>query len=144
MSDLFMLLGMQQNLSTAYHPQTDEQTEHVNQEIKQYLRIFINHRQSDWSEWLSLAEFSYNDKVHMSTGHLPFYLNSGQHPWKGIEPRALDKSQSASEFVTKMTNIRKEAKASLIASAETMKRFYDKHTRPARNYKTGDLVYLEG
>src|SRR3978361_630796 len=99
MTDLFKLTGMQQNLSTVYHPQTDGQTEHVNQEIEQYLRIFINHQQTNWSEWLALAEFSYNDKVHMSTGYSPFYLNSGQHPWKGIEPRTPVKSQSASEFV---------------------------------------------
>ena len=55
----------------AYHPQTDGQTEHINQEIEQYLHIFINHHQNDWAEWLPLVEFSYNNKVQMSTGHTP-------------------------------------------------------------------------
>ena len=86
MKDLCMLLGIERNPSTAYHPQTDGQTERVNQEVEQYLRIFINERQSDWAEWLPMAQFAYNDKVHSSTGQSPFFLNYGQHPYKGTEP----------------------------------------------------------
>jgi transposase InsO family protein len=84
---LYKLLGITGNPSTAYHPQTDGQTERVNQEIEQYLRIFINHRQNDWSKWLPLAEFAYNDNIHSSTGYSPFYLNLGFHSWKGAEVR---------------------------------------------------------
>jgi len=61
--DLCKLLGIKQNISTAYHPQTDGQTERVNQDLEQFLRIFVNHRQDDWAEWLAIAEFSYNDKT---------------------------------------------------------------------------------
>jgi hypothetical protein len=75
MKDLNELVGIESNLLTAYHPQTDGQTEHMNQEIEQYLWLFINHRQSDWVEWLSCMEFSYNDKVQSSTGFSPFYIN---------------------------------------------------------------------
>ena len=99
MKSLYKLLGITGNPSTAYHPQTDGQTERMNQEIKQYLRIFVNHRQDDWSEWLSLAEFSYNDKIHSSTSYSPFYLNSGFHPWKGAEVRKEVNNQSAEVFV---------------------------------------------
>ena len=77
MRDLTRLLGIRPNLSTAYHPQTDSQTERINQEIEQYLRLFVNYHQTDRSEWLSLAEFSYNDKLHTSTGYSPFFLNYG-------------------------------------------------------------------
>ena len=63
MKDLHRLMGVTANISTVYHPQTDGQTERVNQEIEQYLRIFINHRQSDWADWLACAEFSYNNKI---------------------------------------------------------------------------------
>src|SRR6202048_2221341 len=82
MKELYQLLGIEGNLSTAYHPQTDGQTERVNQEIEQYLRIFVNHHQDDWAEWVPLAEFSYNDKQNSSTGCSPFFLEYGQHPWK--------------------------------------------------------------
>ena len=45
----------------AYHPQTDGQTERVNQEVEQFLCLFMNHRQDDWYDWLAIAEFAYND-----------------------------------------------------------------------------------
>jgi len=52
---------------TAYHPQTDGQTERINQELEQYLRVFIDHRQEQWPDWLSMAEFAYNNKIHSTT-----------------------------------------------------------------------------
>ena len=55
MTGLINLLGIKMNASTAYHPQTDGQTERVNQEIEQYLRLFCNWQQDDWSDWLSLV-----------------------------------------------------------------------------------------
>jgi len=64
----------------AYHPQTDSQTEWVNQELKQYLRLYCNYRQNDWAEWLSIAEFSYNNQIHSSMGWSPFLVNLGHHP----------------------------------------------------------------
>jgi transposase InsO family protein len=108
MKDLNKLLGITTNLSTAYHPQTDGQTERINQEIEQYLRVFVNYRQTDWFEWLSCAEFSYNDKIQSSTGFSPFYVNSGRHPYKGTNPRWEAKSQSATEFVEGLKKIREE------------------------------------
>jgi len=61
MKELCSRLGVERNPSTAYHPQTDGQTERVNQELKKYLRLYCNYRQNDWAEWLSIAEFSYNN-----------------------------------------------------------------------------------
>jgi hypothetical protein len=66
MKDLHRLTGFTINLTTAYHPQTDGQTERINQEVEQYLQLFINHQQTDCAEWLSLAEFSDNDKAQSS------------------------------------------------------------------------------
>ena len=83
MKDLYQLLGIEGNPSTAYYPQTDGQTECINQKIEQYLRVYINFRQNNWLEWLSTVEFSYNDKVQTSIGHSPFFVNYGHHPFKG-------------------------------------------------------------
>ncbi|KAF7762598.1 hypothetical protein Agabi119p4_9191 [Agaricus bisporus var. burnettii] len=83
MESLCNALNVKRNLSTAYHPQTDGQTERMNQEIETYLRAFINYRQDDWTRWLPMAEFHYNDKTHATTGQTPFFLNYGFHPWKG-------------------------------------------------------------
>ena len=68
-SKLTALLGVKLTPSTSYHPQTDSQTECVNQEIEVYLRVFVSHRQDDLADWLPLVEFAYNNKVHLS-GHI--------------------------------------------------------------------------
>ena len=64
MRELNRILGIESKLSTAFHPQTDGQTERVNQELEQYLRMFINHRQEQWPDWLEMAEFAYNNKTY--------------------------------------------------------------------------------
>jgi len=80
MKELYRLLGIEAATSTAYHPQTDGQTERVNQELEQYLRLFVGERQDDWYTLLPLAEFSYNNHVHSSTQQTPFLLDTGRHP----------------------------------------------------------------
>ena len=72
MRELNGMLGIVSKLSTVFHPQTDGQTERVNQELEQYLRMFIDHRQEQWPEWLGTAEFAYNNKAHSSTQMTPF------------------------------------------------------------------------
>ena len=64
MKELNNLLGIQTKLSTAYHPQTDGQMERINQKLEQYLRVFIDHRQEQWPDWLGTVGFVYNNKIH--------------------------------------------------------------------------------
>ncbi len=71
MKELNRLLGIRTSASTAYHPQTDGQTEHVNQELETYLRIFCNHHQNDWDELLPSAEFACANHTHWTTGLTP-------------------------------------------------------------------------
>ena len=143
MNDLYRLLGITGNHSTAYHPQTDGQTERINQEIEQYLRAYINYRQSDWAEWLAIAEFAYNDKIQTSTGYSPFFINYGLHPYKGSNPRREPINESAGEFAKAMQTVREEVEASLKKAAEVMKHFYDRNKGESIEYKKGDLVMLE-
>lgn len=144
MKDLYRLIGIEGNPSTAYHPQTDGQTERINQEIEQYLRIFINYHQSDWAEWLALAEFAYNDKEQSSTGSSPFMINNGRHPNRGTNPRREPRNESAGQFVERMKKIREEMASALTKAAETMKHFYDRTKGISIEYKPGDKVWLEG
>ena len=71
------ILGIETRLSTAFHPQMDRQIERMNQELEQYLRFFVEHRQKDWPEWLALVKFVVNNKVHMTTKVSPFMANYG-------------------------------------------------------------------
>jgi len=113
MWELNEILGIKSKLSTVFHPQTDGQTERVNQELEQYLRIFINHRQEQWPEWLGMAEFVYNNKAHSSTRTLPFKANYGQDPRMRFEGRKKGKYAGAKKFIEKMKEIQEEAKAAL-------------------------------
>ena len=83
MEDFTKVLGTKRKLSMVYHPQTNGQTERINQEIGTFLRHYVNYKQDDWTEWLAMAEFMYNDKKYAVTGKTPFELNFGRHPWKG-------------------------------------------------------------
>ena len=144
MRELNRLLGTEMNPSTAYHPQTDGQTERMNKEIEHYLWIYINHHQSDWSDWLPLAEFAYNDKVNASTKASPFFLDHGYHPWKGIEGPYKSNVESAEEFAKSMKRVRDDAAAAIKKAQERMKKYYDQKRVPAPEFKVGDQVYVDG
>ena len=75
-------LGTMRQLSMAYHPQTDRQTERINQEVGTFLQHYINYQQDDWMEWLAAVEFQYNNKRHIVMDRIPFKLNFERHPWK--------------------------------------------------------------
>jgi len=105
MKELNGMLGIKSKLSTAFHPQTDGQTEKVNQELEQYLRMFIDHRQEQWPEWLGTVEFAYNNKAHSSTKTSPFKANYGQDPRMGFEGRKKGKYARAEKFIEKMKEI---------------------------------------
>ena len=72
--------------SSAFHPETDGQTERANAGVEQYLRGFMNFHQDDWVDWLPLAEFASNNVVSETTGVSPFFANYGFHPKLGTEP----------------------------------------------------------
>ena len=73
-------LGIDTRMSTAYHPQTDRQTEWTNQTIEQYLQHYINHQQDNWVELLPIAQFAYNNQQHSVTGTTLFFANYGRNP----------------------------------------------------------------
>jgi len=142
MKELNKMLGIKSKLSTAFHLQTDGQTERVNQELEQYLRMFINHRQEQWPEWLGTAEFAYNNKVHSSTRMSPFKANYGQDPRMEFEGRKKGKYRGAEKFVEKMKEIQEEAKAALKKAQEDMRKYADRKRSDVDEYKVGDLVML--
>ena len=80
MKELCRLMGIKQNISTAYHPRTDGQSEHSNQWLEQYLRFWVNYQQQDWHHYLPLAEFTHNSWLHEITKSTPFKLMMGHNP----------------------------------------------------------------
>lgn len=78
--ELFRLQGTVPSRSTAYHPQTDGQSEIVNQALETYLRCFINGQPCSWAKWLHWAEYCYNTAPHMSINMSPFKALYGCSP----------------------------------------------------------------
>ena len=73
-------LGIKQNLSSAFHPQTDGQSERTNQWVEQYLRIYRNHNANNWDQWLPIAQFVHNSWMNETTRETPFTLLIGITP----------------------------------------------------------------
>jgi hypothetical protein len=142
--ELYRLLGIKLAATTAYHPQGDGQTEQVNQELEQYLRVFINQRQDNWDELLPFAEFQYNNHVHSATQQVPFLLDTGRIPRMGFEPgQCRSCLESVNKFKDRMNEALEEAKAALRKSKDDMAKYYDRNCTSAPDYQPGDRVYLD-
>jgi len=116
--------------------------ERMNQELEQYLRLFVEHRQKDWPEWLALAEFAVNNKTHTATKVLPFMANYGRELRMGGDIRRKGKVESAMEFVQRMKKVHKEAEAALRKTQEEMKRYADRGRKETEKWKKGNRVLL--
>ena len=117
------MLGIETRLLTAFHLQTDGQTEQMNQELEQYLWFFVEHRQKNWPEWLVSAEFAVNNKIHTATKVLPFMANYRRELRMGGDVRKKGKVESATEFAERMKKVHEEAGTALKKVQEEMKRY---------------------
>ena len=149
--ELNRMLGIKMKLLMVFHPQTDRQTERMNQELEQYLQFFIEHRQKDWPEWLAVAEFVVNNKVHMATKVLPFMANYGKELRMRGDIRRKGKVESATKFVERMKKVHEEVEAALKKTQEEMKRYADRGRKKTEKWEkenkvllsTKDLVFKE-
>jgi transposase InsO family protein len=142
--ELYKLLGIKLATATAYHPQTDGQTERVNQELEGYLCIFTSRRQDDWDGLLPLGEFSHNNHVHSSTQQTPFMVDTGRHPRMGFEPQQpCSKLESVNEFADRMALGIEEAKLALTKAKDEYAMYYNQHWEPAPVFTQGDRVWLD-
>ena len=142
-SSLCYFLGIKRRLSTAFHPQTDGQTERQNSTMEAYLWAFVNFEQNDWARLLPMAEFAYNNAKNASTGHTPFELNCGYHPRMSyeeeVDPRS--KSKSADELSAELRELMIVCRENLYHAQELQKRAHDKGVKP-RSYVPDDKVWL--
>src|SRR5512140_669450 len=113
-TDVEKLLGITGRRSTAFHPQTDGQTERVNQVLEQYLRAFVNWEQDNWVELLPFAEYCYNNTEHSATKKTPFCAVYGRHPidnWPQVG--VSTKTPAAENWVTDLHSIQEEMRKNL-------------------------------
>jgi hypothetical protein len=137
------LLGTQLNMSTAYHPQSDGQTERANRTVEDMLRGFVGPRQDDWCKYLGIVEFAYNNSVQATTKHTPFYLNHGRHPHTPLSTAVPKRSAvpSAAEHVGELQQVLLSAKSNISSAQQRQKSYADKKRRD-HPFQVGDLVLL--
>ena len=140
--ELNKMLGIETKLSTAYHLQTNRQMERTNQELKQYLRMYVNHRQNNWAEWLATAEFAFNNKIYTATKSSPFQINYRRELRMGFNIRKKGKNEKAEEFAREMKERYEEARATLVKSQEEMKRQANRSRKEAKEYRVDDKVLI--
>lgn len=143
-------LGVRRQLSTAFHPETDGQSENSNQIMEQYLRAYCNYLQTDWAEWLPAAEFAANNHISETTQVSPFFANYGYHPRFGVEPisvlppmpskQRLD-VQAADDFAARIQELHAHLREQMTLAQE---RYENNATnrKPSPAYRVGDQVWL--
>lgn len=130
-------------MSSAYHPQTDGQTERLNQCLETYLRCFVQACPTKWVQLLSLAEYWYNHTFHSALGKTPFEALYGYPPAHfGITPSDACSVQDLKEWLEQRANMTTLIQHNLSRAQHRMKTQEDKH-RQERQFSVGDWVYVK-
>ena len=135
------LIGTKHAMSSSFHPQTDGQTERVNQTLEAYLRHFVSSGLDDWDTLLSRAEFAHNTAYHVSVGQTPFFLNHGFHPRTPPAEKRIDSHPDSAAFVERLKDALTFARQCLVAAQQRQKAFADQH-RQEQVFQVGDMVLL--
>lgn len=142
---LMRALGTKLSMSTAFHPQTDGQTERTNRTLEQMLRGVVSADQADWDDHLPLVEFAYNNARQASTAMTPFFLNSGQHPnlplGIAVQSSAAQRVPAVLDYVGRMDRQIALARSHIEAAQQRQKRYADTKRRDG-SFEVGQRVML--
>jgi Chromo (CHRromatin Organisation MOdifier) domain len=131
-------LEVKQNLSTAYHPQMDGQSERTNQTLEATLWIYCNHQQNDWARWLPILQYVLNSHVSTTTKQIPFVT------WMGYLPRAHQPTREGEvPAVEERKGLMKQAREDAHEAMAKAQSFWNKRTT-FRPYQKGQKVWIEG
>ena len=140
-TEFLKMLKVRPNLSTAFHPQSDGQTERVHQSLELHLRTFCEYLMTDWVDLLPLAEFAYNATHHSTIGMTPFYANFGYHPRMSLT--SMDSPvPSVEKRMDQIDEAHEMAQRSIARALEQHTLWANKHRLPSPDFNPGDKVWL--
>ncbi|MBW0465509.1 hypothetical protein O181_005224 [Austropuccinia psidii MF-1] len=137
-TNIVQKLKISRNLSTAYHPEADGQTERVNQILEQCLWMYVRYHQDDWNTCLSLAEFSYNNSDHSSKKQSPFFTFYGREPQ--FDSVHITQDTSSGKLSTKVQSVQKYVTRELESAINRFKRYADKGGAVPPVFNPGDML----
>ncbi|KAF4483003.1 Transposon Ty3-I Gag-Pol polyprotein [Colletotrichum fructicola Nara gc5] len=142
------LLGIEQRLSTAYHPQTDGGPERMNQEIQAYLRNYITYSQKDWANNLPAAQLALCSRDSSAIGMSSFFLEHGYHP-EPVRVQEADpedhggrREDLARKLVTRLQDVMDMARSTLASTQQRYEELANRKRQPTERLEAGDKVWL--
>jgi len=135
-------LDMRLHFTSGYHPEGDGQTERMNQTLEQYLRIYCNYQQDNWSSLLPLAEFAYNNALNATTGISPFFANKGYHPNITVHPERDLSSARARDFAVDLDQLHQELRLQIAAAQKCYQGPADSRRTPSPDFQIGQEVLV--
>jgi hypothetical protein len=143
-SELCYYAKVKRRLSTAFHPQTDGQTERQNQTLQEYLRAFCSECQTEWAKRLPIAEFAYNNAYRNDLNTSPFYTVLGYHPsfrYDAGDSAFEGEVPAAKERIQRIHDLRESFQKRLEQASQSRAIYYNKKHQPMK-FKKGDLVLV--
>jgi hypothetical protein len=136
-------LDMILHFTSGYYPEGDGQTERANKTLEQYLRIYCNYQQDNWSELLPLAEFAYNNAPSATTGVSPFFTNKGYHPNISIHPERDLTSALTHDYAIDLNELHLFLREEMSLAQKRYQGPVDAHQIPALDFKIGEQVFVK-
>ena len=134
---------MRLHFTSGYHPKGDGQTKCTNQTLKQYLCVYCNYQQDNWSKLLPLTEFAYNNALSATTSVSPFFTNKGYHLNITVHPERNIASFRACNFAVDLDELQSTLKAEISAAQQRYQKSADARRSPAPDFKVGDKVFVK-
>lgn len=141
--ELFKLVDVKLNMSSSYHPQTDGQTERLNQCLEAYLRCTVHACPTKWSSWLSQAQYWYNTSFHSALGKTPYEVLFARKPSHfGVADLGQSTVPNVQMWLQERAGLNELLRQQLLRAQQRMKHQANKH-RSERQFEVGDMVYLK-
>ena len=131
------------HFTSGYYPEGDGQTECMNQILEQYLHVYCNYQQDNWSELLPLVEFAYNNAPSATTGVSPFFANKGYYLNITVHPKHSIASSQAHDFAVDLDDLQSTLKAEISVAQQHHQKSADARCSPAPDFKVGNKVFIK-